>query len=57
MVEHLRKLSDFTRGAKAGAAPGSRSFSLLPEMYGAWDTSDLKVTIRGGKNSLDFDRP
>jgi hypothetical protein len=57
MVEHLRKLSDFTRGAKAGAAPGSRSFSLIPERYAAWSTSGLTVTIQTGKNSLDFDLP
>jgi hypothetical protein len=57
MVEHLQKLSDFTRGAKAGAAPEGRSFSLIPERYAAWSASGLKVTIRGGKNSLDFDLP
>jgi hypothetical protein len=57
MVEHLQKRSDFTRGAKTGAAPESRSFSLIPEKYGAWDTSGLKVTIQAGKNTLDFDFP
>jgi hypothetical protein len=57
MVEHLQKLSDFTRGAKAGAAPESRSFSLISERYGAWSTSGLKVTIQGGKNTHDFDLP
>jgi hypothetical protein len=57
MVEHLQKLSDFTRGAEAGAAPESRSFSLIPEKYGAWATSGLKVTIEGGKNTHDFDLP
>jgi hypothetical protein len=57
MVEHLRKLSAFTRGAKTGAAPEGRSFSLIPEEYAAWATSDLKVTIRGGKDSHDFDLP
>jgi hypothetical protein len=60
MVEHLRKLSDFTRGGKTGAAPEeqvpkSQSFSLIPEEYAAWGTSGLKVSIQGGKNSLDFD--
>jgi hypothetical protein len=55
MVEHLQKLSDFTRGAKAGVAPESRSFSLIPEEYAAWSTSGLKVSIQGGKNPYDFD--
>jgi hypothetical protein len=57
MVEHLQKLSDFTRGNETGAAPESRSFSLIPEEYAAWGTSGLKVTIRGGKDSHDFDLP
>jgi hypothetical protein len=57
MVEHLQKLSDFTRGTKAGGAPESRSFSLIPGKYGAWDTSGLKVTIQAGKNTHDFDLP
>jgi hypothetical protein len=57
MVEHLQKLSDFTRGSKAGVAPESRSFSLIPEEYAAWGTSGLKVSIRGGKNTHDFDLP
>jgi hypothetical protein len=57
VVEHLQKLSDFTRGAKAGAAPESRSFSLIPEKYAAWDTSALKVTIQTVKDSHDFDLP
>ena len=57
MVEHLRKLSDFTRGNETGAAPESRSFSLIPEKYAAWSTSGLKVSIQGGKDSLDFDLP
>ena len=57
MVEHLRKLGDFTRGAKAGAAPEGRSFNLIPEEYAAWSTSGLKVSIQGGKNSHDFDLP
>jgi hypothetical protein len=57
MVEHLQELSDFTRGAKTGAAPESRSFSLIPEKYAAWGTSGLKVSIRGGKNTHDFDLP
>jgi hypothetical protein len=57
MVEHLQKLSDFTRGNETGVAPEGRSFSLIPEKYGAWSTSGLKVTIRGGKNTHDFDLP
>jgi hypothetical protein len=57
MVEHLQKLSDLTRGNETGVAPGGRSFSLIPERYAAWSTSDLKVTIQGGKNSHDFDLP
>jgi hypothetical protein len=55
MVKHLQKLSDFTRGNKTGAASESQSFSLIPEKYAAWSTSGLKVSIQGGKNSLDFD--
>jgi hypothetical protein len=57
MVEHLRKLSDFTRRAKTGAAPESRSFSLIPERYAAWSTSGLKASIQAGKNTHDFDLP
>jgi hypothetical protein len=57
MVEHLQKRSDFTRGNKAGVAPESRSFNLIPEKYAAWSTSDLKVSLQGGKDSLDFDLP
>jgi hypothetical protein len=57
MVEHLQKLSDFPRGNKAGAAPEGGSFSLILEEYAAWATSGLKVTIQGGKNTLDFDLP
>jgi hypothetical protein len=57
MVEHPQKLSDFTRGNKAGIAPEGRSFSLIPERYGAWSTSGLKVTIQTGKNPYDFDLP
>jgi hypothetical protein len=57
MVEYLQKPSDFTRGNKAGVAPQSQSFSLIPEKYAAWSTSGLKVTIQGGKNTHDFDLP
>jgi hypothetical protein len=57
MVEHLQKLSDFTRGNMAGVAPESRSFSLIPEEYAAWAASGLKVTIQTGKNTHDFNLP
>ena len=62
MVEYLKKLSDSARGNKTGAAPKAQipkglSFSLIPEKYAAWSTSGLKVTIQGGKNTLDFDLP
>jgi hypothetical protein len=62
MVEYLKKLSDAAGGNKTGAAPKAQipkglSFSLIPEKYAAWGTSGLKVTIKTGKNTHDFDLP
>jgi hypothetical protein len=35
--------------------PPKDGFNLIPNKYGSWDTSGLKVTITRGKNTHNFD--
>jgi hypothetical protein len=61
MFEDTRKWSESGRGGtpeekpKPPPTPTNGSYSLIPEKYANWYTSGLKVTIKKGQDTQDFD--